>query len=192
MQQLSAIDLFSGPGGLTLGMTRAGLVPVAGVERNRDACLTYKRHTPDSEHHCADVRDVDFRRCMQGPIDVVYGGPPCQPFSYGGVRKAHQDDRDMIPAFLAVVDAVQPAALLIENVPGLLTKATKPYFTAVVVMLEKLGYRTTWKELHSADYGVPQKRRRLFIVGMRDQFFPSLGRLTALMRRSLMPFPAAP
>lgn len=170
MQEFSAIDLFSGPGGLTLGMKRAGIFPIAGAEFVADAWATYRRHTPDSEHHLSDVRAVDFGR-YSGSVDIVYGGPPCQPFSYGGLRKAHRDERDMFPSFLHVVAATSPHAVLIENVPGLLTAKTRPYFLSILQSLRELGYIVSWRLLNSADYGVPQKRRRVFIVGTKDRAF---------------------
>ena len=77
---LNGIDLFSGPGGLTLGFKRAGIMPLCAVEIRRDAVDTYSTHTPDVEHHCADIREVSLSH-YQGKVDVLYGGPPCQPFS---------------------------------------------------------------------------------------------------------------
>lgn len=166
----SALDLFSGARGLTLGMKEAGILPIAGVERNPDACATYRRHTPDSEHNHADANTLSFKK-YAGSVDIVYGGPPCQPFSSGGLRLANDDSRDGIPAFLNAVAITEPQAVLIENVPGLLTSTVRPYFDSILERLRLLGYRVSWELMHSGDYGVPQKRRRVIIVGLRDRYF---------------------
>ena len=163
-----AIDLFSGPGGLTLGLKSAGIQPIAGVEWNKDAVATYRTHTPDSEHHCGDIRTVDFTR-YSGAVDIVFGGPPCQPFSTGGLRKGTGDERNMIPAFLAAVETIKPAVVLMENVPGMLVPSRKHYFDSILREFSDRGYSTTWRLLNSADYGVPQKRRRVFIVAFKDK-----------------------
>lgn len=165
-----ALDLFSGPGGLTLGMKAAGITPICSVEQNADAVATYRRHTPGIDHRNADIQDVSFSK-FRGKIQVVYGGPPCQPFSLGGLRKGEKDRRDMLPAFLRAVKEVQPEAVLIENVPGLATKAQRHNLDLAIDALSRLGFSVTWSILSAADYGVPQKRRRLFIVGLRTGGF---------------------
>jgi DNA (cytosine-5)-methyltransferase 1 len=167
---IAGVDLFSGPGGLTLGLKKAGVHPICSVEISEDAVATYRNHTSDCEHHCADIRTVDFSR-YRGSADILYGGPPCQPFSTGGLRQGKSDRRDMIPAFLAAVDATRPAVVLMENVPGLLVQDRRPYFNRALEELCHLGYRPTWRLLSAADYGVPQKRRRVFIVAFRDRVF---------------------
>jgi len=164
------IDLFSGPGGLTLGLSHSGILPIAGVEWNKDAVETYKTHTPDSEHYCGDIRTVNFSR-YRGAADIVFGGPPCQPFSTGGLRKGNGDERNMIPPFLAAIETIQPRVVVMENVPGMLVKDRRHYFDSVITHLADLGYRPAWRLLNSADYGVPQKRRRIFIVAFRDMLF---------------------
>jgi len=162
----TAIDLFSGPGGLTLGMRRAGVNPIMGVEFNQDAVATYRGHTA-SDHRCADVRSVDFTPYC-GEVDIVYGGPPCQPFSLGGLMKGQFDQRDMVPEFVRAVHEVSPAAFVMENVPGLLFKRSRPYFDWVVSLLSKEGFTCSFRVVNSADYGVPQRRKRVIIVGMRN------------------------
>ena len=166
---LTAIDLFSGPGGLAIGMKRAGISPVMGVEFNKDAVATYRTHT-DSDHRFEDIRAIDFTP-YQGRIDVVYGGPPCQPFSMGGVRQGHNDERDMVPQFVRAVSQVQPAAFLMENVPGLITTKYRSYFDWMLQELESIGFSVAWRVVSAADFGVPQSRKRVIVVGMRHQEF---------------------
>ncbi len=167
---MRGLDLFSGPGGLSLGMKAAGIAPIVAVEKNRDAAETYAAHTPEAEHLCGDIRAFSFTE-YKGKIDVVYGGPPCQPFSSGGLRHGKADARNMFPEFFRVLRETQPAAFLAENVPGLATSHRLQYLAGLLVEFETLGYTVTWQVVSAADYGVPQKRRRLIIVGMRDGEF---------------------
>lgn len=164
---IPTVDLFAGPGGLTLGLAKAGFNTVAAVEFDSDACKTFKGHHPDTELFDCDIADVDFRP-FRDEARVVVGGPPCQPFSVGGKRLAESDPRNGFPQFLRAVREVEPEAVLIENVAGLAAGSKKSYLTWVVDQLEDLGYVVTWKVLNAADYGVPQIRRRLFIVGLRN------------------------
>lgn len=167
---MKALDLFSGPGGLSLGMKSAGIQPVACVEKNKDAIGTYDGHTPEAEHFCSDIRKLDFTR-YRGKVDVIFGGPPCQPFSTGGLRKAASDARNMFPEFIRVLQEVRPAAFLAENVPGLVTAARRHYLADLFQAFEREGYSVSWQVVSAADYGVPQKRRRLIIVGFRQGRF---------------------
>jgi DNA (cytosine-5)-methyltransferase 1 len=167
---IKAADIFSGPGGLSLGMKRAGFSPVINVEKNKDAVETYASHTAEAEHLFGDIRKIDFTR-YRGKIDVVFGGPPCQPFSTGGLRKGISDSRNMFPEFLRAINEIQPAAFVAENVPGLASKGHEAYLHNILAGFEDAGFKLSWRLLLAADYGVPQKRRRIFIVGMRDHRF---------------------
>ena len=164
---MKIIDMFSGPGGLALGLKRAGFRVAASVEINRDAMDTYASHDTDAIHFNKDVRDVSFLP-FRGRIDLVAGGPPCQPFSIGGLRKASADARDMIPEFVRCLNEVRPESFIMENVPGLLLKRTRQYFESILASLSSLGYFLNWGVLNAADFGVPQKRRRVFILGSRS------------------------
>lgn len=166
--KLKAIDLFSGPGGLTLGLKEAGITPVCSVEFSKDAVETYASHTPDVVHYCEDIRGVDLAKHKTG-VELVYGGPPCQPFSTGGLMKGATDKRDMIPSFIEALKTVRPHAFIMENVPGLITKSKISYFFDVLRKLVSLGYKINWDVLYSADYGVAQKRKRLIVLGSLDR-----------------------
>ncbi|MFN3523138.1 MAG: DNA cytosine methyltransferase [Phenylobacterium sp.] len=167
---MQALDLFSGPGGLTLGMKAAGFHPVASVEKNKDAVATYAAHTGDTEHFCSDVRAIDFAR-YRGKVDIVFGGPPCQPFSTGGLRRGTGDARNMFPEFIRALREARPAGFLAENVPGLAMSKRLDYLAELINTFEAEGYNVSWKVVAAADYGVPQKRKRLIIVGMREDRF---------------------
>lgn len=167
---LTSIDLFSGAGGLSIGLERAGFRPVLAVEMNKDACATYKLRFPEVDLRQAPIQTVDLRP-FRARIDLLAGGPPCQPFSSGGLRQAAGDIRDMIPEFIRAVGEVRPKAFLMENVPGLITGSRATYFLNAIRSFESLGYAVSWQVVNAADYGIPQKRKRLFVVGALDSVF---------------------
>lgn len=165
---MKLVDLFSGAGGLSLGQKLAGFEVKACVELNKDAMNTYALHEQSATHYNQDVRTIDFS-IYEGKIDIVSGGPPCQPFSIGGLRKSSDDSRDMLPEFVRALKEIKPGAFIMENVPGLIMKKTRAYFDWVIYELREAGYQVNWSILNAADYGVPQKRKRLFIIGSREK-----------------------
>jgi DNA (cytosine-5)-methyltransferase 1 len=165
---LTALDLFASAGGMTIGLKQAGIQTVCAVEIDPIRVSTYSRHTK-AEILVADIRELSFSKYRS--VDIVCGGPPCQPFSSGGLRKAAADERDMLPAFVRAIHEARPSAFIMENVPGLLAAERRHYFFAVLKEIEGLGYATAHQILNAASYGVPQKRRRLFVVGMRKGKF---------------------
>lgn len=171
---MRGLDLFAGAGGLTLGLKQAGVETVCAIEYDRFAVETFAAHTPNAEIVDRDVMAPGVLSSLsrfRDAVDLVYGGPPCQPFSSGGLRAAGADARDMIPYFLQAVHLIRPRAVLMENVPGLLAGERARYFGAVVRDLEAEGYRVSSRVLNAADFGVPQKRRRLFVVALRGAEF---------------------
>jgi DNA (cytosine-5)-methyltransferase 1 len=164
IMNLTAIDLFAGAGGLSLGLHAAGWNIVAAVERDRWAAQTYQINFPGTSIY-SDVRELDFRQ-FSG-IDLLAGGPPCQPFSVAGKQLSHDDPRDMIPQFIRAVREARPRIFLMENVPGLLTQRNILYTKKVIAQLEDVGYSVSYKKLIASHYGVPQDRERVFVVGTR-------------------------
>jgi DNA (cytosine-5)-methyltransferase 1 len=162
----SFIDLFSGAGGLSLGLEAAGFHCVTAVEMNRDACETFAMRHRDALIHDVPIQQVDFAK--YAGIPLLAGGPPCQPFSAGGKGLASEDARDMIPQFVRAVKEASPEVFLMENVPGLAGPTHRTYLNHSLAKLSKLGYQLTVEVLNAAEYGVPQKRRRLVVVGVRD------------------------
>jgi DNA (cytosine-5)-methyltransferase 1 len=158
-----AIDLFAGAGGLTLGLIYSGWDVIAAVEFDNWAAQTHKYNFPDTSI-LSDVRDVDFR-VFRG-IDLVAGGPPCQPFSVAGKQLASADPRDMVPQFIRAVSEASPKSFLMENVPGLLSQRNRSYTRHIINQFEELGYKVYIKKLNAAHYGVPQNRERVFFVGL--------------------------
>ena len=122
---MRSIELFSGAGGLALGLEQAGFETVALFERDPSACAALRHNRPDWQIVEGDVREVDFSEC--GTIDLVAGGPPCQPFSMGGKARGYNDERDMFGEAVRAVRELRPNAFLFENVRGLLRPAFANY-----------------------------------------------------------------
>jgi DNA (cytosine-5)-methyltransferase 1 len=167
----TAIDLFAGGGGLTLGLTRAGFDVVAAVEVDDTAAVTYEKNHPSVRLRTRDIRKVPAAKVLRalrmkrGELDLLAGCPPCQGFSTIRTRNAHskiEDERnDLIFDFLRFVRVFLPKAIMMENVPAL---AVDPRFSTFCTKLSLLGYSLKWDILDAADYGVPQRRKRLILV----------------------------
>jgi DNA (cytosine-5)-methyltransferase 1 len=152
------IDLFAGCGGLALGFEAAGFKTI-GYEMLKDACATYQHNLHTS---CYQVTLNPLSDLVDG-ADVIIGGPPCQPFSVGGNQRGLKDTRDGFPTFMSAVERYRPKIALFENVRGMLFR-NKIYFEEIVIALEELGYFVEWQILNAVNYGVPQRRERLFCV----------------------------
>lgn len=151
---------------MSLGLHAAGIKTVMAVEIMADAAATYQSIFADVEVRREDIRSVDFKS-WRG-VDVVAGGPPCQPFSIGGLRRGRSDQRDFLPEFVRAVLEVRPRAFVMENVPGLASFG--PYLDTVLAPLRELYTIAQPQVINAADFGVPQQRRRLIIAGSRDGF----------------------
>ena len=206
---MKSIELFAGAGGLGMGVALAGFRSVGVVEWDKWACDTIRinkeRGFPlvaDWPLFSADVRDwINSEDCAawQDKVDLVAGGPPCQPFSMGGKHGAFNDSRDMFPTTVDVIRKLRPRAFIIENVKGLTRSAFANYYQYILLQLEfpevsrkldetwikhlsRLQMEKTSGRMHSvgltyhllptlvnaADYGIPQRRERVFIVGFRS------------------------
>ncbi|MCX6316274.1 MAG: DNA cytosine methyltransferase [Bacteroidetes bacterium] len=160
------LDLFAGCGGLSLGFEAAGFRTI-GFEMDKFAAETYKKNL-NGECHAIKL-DLDFK---YPDAEIIIGGPPCQPFSVGGHQKGMEDARDGFPIFIDAVKKLNPKVFMFENVRGLLY-TNKWYFELVIEELKKLGYFIEYKLLNAVNFGVPQNRERLFVVGHRSKFtFP--------------------
>lgn len=166
---LSVLDLFAGAGGLSAGFEQAGWRIEAAVEFDPHAAATHARNMPRSLTLQCDAREIGFRE-FRG-IDFVIGGPPCQPFSVGGKQLAQEDPRDMLPQFVRALEEAKPYGFLMENVPGLVTPRHREYFYYVLGRFTDLGYRVVYAVPDAADYGIPQHRKRLIVVGLQDREF---------------------
>ncbi len=176
MSAVKCISLFSGGGGLDVGAEQAGAKIILCVENDRDSAETLRLNSKGSsskliaEVSITDVSFHDYRD--QGPM-IVIGGPPCQPFSKNGYwvknenRLIERDPRNMLSEFLRAVAESQPHGFLFENVDSLLHPTNKQALEGFLATAEALGYQCTLYRANSADFGVPQKRKRVFVFGVR-------------------------
>lgn len=205
---LRSVELFAGAGGLAMGVILAGFKSQAVVEWDRWACDTIRQNQGHGHPLVADwpLYEGDVRQwidsidahALEG-LDLVAGGPPCQPFSMGGKHQANLDERDMFPAAVSIVRALKPRAFLFENVKGLTRSTFSTYFSYIQLQLEfpeinkrvdeswvehqarlqqyktsernsgtGLSYRLFVRLVNAANYGVAQRRERVFIVGFRS------------------------
>lgn len=199
---MKSIEIFAGAGGLALGSAKAGFKHEALLERDAASCLVLRQNIARKNWKFGewkvlegDIQNHEFS-LFRGQVDLVSGGPPCQPFSIGGKHKGYDDSRDMFPQAARVVSEVAPKAFVFENVSGLLRESFSQYFQYIILRLAYpdetnapgeswqehlnrlerihtsarypgLHYKILYRLLNAANYGVPQKRRRVFIVGFR-------------------------
>lgn len=198
-----SVELFTGAGGLAFGMSRAGFNHVAVIERDADSCHTIRKNQVRGVEPVTswplfenDVRSFDYGIITRS-VDLVAGGPPCQPFSLGGKHQGSADSRDMFPEAVRAVRELRPRAFVFENVKGLLRQSFGPYFQYTLLKLRYpeilrrgsetwdehsrrlqrthnrggyngLNYRLLFSLVNAADFGVPQRRERVIIVGFRS------------------------
>lgn len=190
---MRSVELFAGCGGLALGMELAGFEPELVVEWDEKACETLRLNRPSWNVLQCDVRKIPWKWESPG-IDLVAGGPPCQPFSMGGRAQGEMDPRDMFPEFVRAVRHLKPKAFIVENVRGLFRPRFREYYSAVLSSLalpgDGLGYNVSHSLVDAANYGVPQHRHRVFIVGIRQDLKhiwkmpePTHGEVDGLLRR---------
>ena len=163
---LRAIELCAGAGGLSLGLERAGFQPVALIDNDPHACATLRVNRPRWNAIEADLRHFDLSQWRGA--DLVSGGLPCPPYSLAGKQEGSDDERDLFPVMLDTVATLQPRAVLIENVRGLLHSKFAPVRERVDDALSEQGFRTYWAMLNAADFGTPQTRSRVFLIGLRE------------------------
>lgn len=167
---LKALSLFSGGGGMDIGFDRAGFAHVANYEIMEGAAAVLRAAHPDWTVYGGadgDVRNVSWAQ-YRGKVDVLHGGPPCQPFSTAGRQKGSADVRDMIPQLVKAVKAIKPRAFVCENVSGLAAKRFEEYVKQTIYKPLQKSYTIYQFQLNAADFGVPQRRKRVFFVGFSD------------------------
>ncbi len=175
-QRPIAVEFFAGAGGLSLGLEQAGFDVVLAVDRDGYHVATHERNFPYGLSICASVTDLDGPklRALLGTdreIDLVAGGPPCQGFSHMGTRDVLDPRNTLVNEFVRLVLELRPKAFLMENVPGMQSGATAAIFEHALQRWQKEepGYviTTPVQTLNAADFGVPQSRERLFVLGVR-------------------------
>ena len=164
------LDLFSGIGGFREGLTQAGGFTCAGhCEIDQHADRSYRAlFDTEGEWFCDDIRKADPEELPD--VELLCGGFPCQAFSIAGNRGGFADPRGTLFFEIArLTEAKRPAYLLLENVPGLLNHDGGRTFAAILHALDGLGYFVEWQVLNSKDFGVPQARKRVYLIGYLDK-----------------------
>lgn len=162
---LSSVEICAGAGGQALGLEMAGFAHSALVEIEPPACATLRLNRPDWNVIEGDLVTFDGRP-YKG-IDLLGGGVPCPPFSKAGKQLGENDERNLFPEAIRLVDECRPQAVMLENVRGLLDAVFEDYRNSVEKQLKKLGYVPGWKLLNASDYGVSQLRPRCIFIGLR-------------------------
>lgn len=168
MTHLTSLELCAGAGGQALGLESAGFAHAALVELEPAACTTLRYNRPNWNVIQGDLREFDATP-YKG-VDLVAGGVPCPPFSKAGKQLGENDERNLFPEAIRVVDECRPKAVMLENVRGLLDAVFDDYRNKVETQLHKLGYVPGWRLLNASDFGVSQLRPRVVFVGIRRDF----------------------
>ncbi len=163
-----ALELCAGAGGQALGFEQAGIEHCGLVEIDKNACTTLRYNRPAWNVMQADIKTFDASPYRGA--DIVSAGLPCPPFSVAGKQLGKEDERNLFPAAIRVVDEVRPMAVMIENVRGILDAVFEDYRKYISGELRKLGYVTDWKLLNACDYGVPQLRPRVVFIAIKKRF----------------------
>lgn len=180
----TCIDLFSGAGGFAEGLRQAGWSILSGTDIAPDAGETFRLNFPEASFFEGPIGSVDPAALLQdaglspGELDCLVGGPPCQSFSYNNHQRSATNARArLFRDYLRIVKAIQPKTLIMENVPGMLTIDNGRIVDEIKKSLHRLGYKCAIRVLFAEDYGVPQTRRRVFIIAgketLPDNIFPA-------------------
>jgi DNA (cytosine-5)-methyltransferase 1 len=161
------IEVCAGGGGLSSGLIKAGFTPILLNDNNKDCCKTLKYNHPEANVVCESMDKIDYSPFIN-KVDLLTGGVPCQSFSQAGLRKGLEDPRgDLMIKFIEILNLVRPKLFMIENVKGLLTHNEGKTIEKIINALNKNKlYNISYKCLDASKYDVPQKRERVFIVGV--------------------------
>ena len=162
---MHSVEICAGAGGQALGLEQAGFEHVELVELEAPACATLRCNRPMWRVIEGDVRH--YHASHLAGVDLIAGGVPCPPFSHAGKQLGADDERDLFPEALRLVEEARPVALMLENVRGLLDPRFEAYRAALLARLQAMGYEAHWKLLQASDFGVPQLRPRSILVGLQ-------------------------
>ena len=173
---LTCIEICSGAGGQAIGLERAGFNALAHLEIDKHACSTLRLNRPKWNVVEGDVRSFSAKE-YEG-VDLFAGGVPCPPFSKAGKQLGSNDERDLFPEALRLVNECKPKAVMLENVRGFLDAVFTDYRMKLKAELEAMGYMASWHLLNASDFGVPQLRPRVVVVAIRKDlacnFYPPI------------------
>lgn len=169
VRQLTCVEICAGGGGQSLGLHQAGFRHLAAVEIDPDACATLEYNKPQWNVKRLDIHDFDGT--VYRGVDLLAGGVPCPPFSIAGKQLGADDERDLFPRALELVEECEPTAIMLENVRGLSTPRFADYREQILHKLRDLNYATKWQVLNAYEFGVPQLRPRFILVAMKVEVF---------------------
>lgn len=172
----SVVELFAGAGGMMLGLEDAGFQTLLANEIHAHPCMTLRKNFPNVPVIEGSIRDLSAAQMFEAAgyesipeVDLVAGGPPCQGFSTAGMKDPADPRNTLIGDYVRIVSEIKPRAFLLENVTGLLTMKNGKLWENVANELHGLGYKFHFSVLHAADFGVPQMRKRLIVLGSREE-----------------------
>ena len=169
MSELTCVEICAGAGGQSLGLERAGFGHEAVVEIDADACETLRLNRPGWNVMEKDVHDADLRPFLG--VDLFAGGVPCPPFSIAGKQLGEDDERDLFPRALELIEECDPTAVLLENVRGLSTARFQTYRDQVTQRLTDLDYKWDWQVINASEHGVAQLRPRFILVALKPEAY---------------------
>lgn len=163
--QLTSVEICAGAGGQALGLDQAGFAHRALVEIEKDFCATLALNRPQWNVINGGVEN--FSGLLYTGTDLLAGGVPCPPFSKAGKQLGAEDERNLFPEAIRLVDEIRPRAVMLENVRGLMDAVFEDYRRYIAGEIGRLGYETDWRLLNASDFGVPQLRPRVVFVAIR-------------------------
>ncbi len=183
---MNYIDIFAGCGGFSVGLQTAGFHGLFAIEKNKDAFSTLTHNLIEKNHFSwpkwLDVKEYDVNQILKdyirelqslnGQVDLIAGGPPCQGFSMAGKRNCNDERNNLVLSYIDFISIIQPRAIIFENVHGFTVNfkegyGIKKYSDYVVKRLTELGYIVSYSILNSSEYGIPQKRCRFILIAMK-------------------------
>ncbi|MGW2177813.1 DNA cytosine methyltransferase [Streptomyces sp. NPDC001732] len=175
-RKFTSVEICAGAGGQALGLERAGFEHALLIEMDKNACDTLRHNRPLWEVHEGDLRDYvksGAARTLKSKvkIDLLAGGVPCPPFSLAGKQLGREDERDLFPTMIDLAGQLDPPAIMIENVRGLMQSKFDSYREEIMKDLRDLGYECDWRELQAGDFGVSQLRPRSILVALKPEYW---------------------
>lgn len=176
MSTFNVLDLFCGAGGLSYGFECAGFDILVGIDNDIKALETFELNHKGAKSICGDITQITYEKDIMPligdkSIDVIIGGPPCQGMSLSGPRKFDDPRNKLYLSYIRLVKEIQPKAFVIENVPGLISLFGGQIKDSIIEKFTNMGYIVDYKVMSSANYGVPQSRRRVVFVGRKKGLF---------------------
>lgn len=163
---LTCVEICAGAGGQAIGLDMAGFEHIALVEYEKEYCQVLKVNKPEWNVICGDVHDFSGKPYKN--IDLLAGGVPCPPFSVASKQLGKEDERDLFPEAIRLIEEMKPRAVMLENVRGFLDPKFTEYREHILESIKALGYKVQIKLLNASDFGVPQLRPRVVIIGIRN------------------------